>query len=126
VLIPGLILLIVGLPFFALVSGLAGFWIGLAFVGVLTGLSGIVPAAMLADVVPPNQSGTMTGVFRFTGDLALTLGPLSAGVMAQAFGLRWAIALSVLPCVPALVVAAMAPETRRAPASEPVEMAVPG
>jgi MFS family permease len=126
VLIPGLVLLIVGLPFFSLVSGLAGFWVGLAFVGMLTGLSGIVPAAMLADVVPPNQSGTMTGVFRFTGDLALTLGPLAAGVMAQSFGLRWAIALAAIPCVPALIVAAMAPETRRAPVSEPVEMALPG
>jgi MFS family permease len=76
--------------------------------------------------VPPSQSGTMTGVFRFTGDLALTLGPLTAGLMAQSFGLRWAIALAALPCVPALIVAAMAPETRRTPVPEPVEMALPG
>ena len=126
VLVPGLVLLIVGIPLYALVSGLAGFWLGLAFVGVLTGLSGVVPAAMLSDVVPPEASGTATGVFRFTSDLALTLGPLAAGLTAQALGLRWAIALSVVPAVPALVLASLAPETRRASASEPVAMTPPG
>lgn len=114
VLVPGLLLLIVGLPLFSLVSGLAGFWVGLAFVGVLTGLSGVVPAAMLSDVVPAAQSGAATGVFRFTSDLALTLGPLAAGLTAQTFGLRWAIALSVAPAVPAVILAWRAPETLRA------------
>jgi MFS family permease len=126
VLVPGLALLIVGLPLFALVSGLSGYWIGLAFVGVLTGLSGVVPAAMLSDVVPPESSGTATGVFRFTSDLALTLGPLAAGLTAQAFGLRWAIALAVVPAVPALVLAAIAPETRRGSEPTPPEVVLPG
>jgi MFS family permease len=126
VLVPGLAAMIVGIPLFALVSGLAGFLIGLAFVGVLTGLSGVVPAAMLSDVVPPDASGIATGVFRFTSDLALTLGPLAAGLTAQIFGLRWAIALSVVPAVPALISAVLAPETRRAPAAEPVEVALRG
>jgi MFS family permease len=126
VLVPGLALLIVGIPLFSLVHGLAGFWIGLGFVGVLTGLSGVVPAAMLSDVVPQAARGTATGVFRFTSDLALTLGPLAAGLTAQVFGLRWAIALSVIPAVPALVLAARAPETRRAPDHEPVQAVLPG
>ena len=126
VLVPGLALMIVGIPLFALVSGLAGFWVGLAFVGVLTGLSGVVPAAMLSDVVPPDASGIDTGVFRFTSDLALTLGPLAAGLTAQVFGLRWAIALSVVPAVPALALAALAPETRRVSTPDPVEVALPG
>jgi MFS family permease len=113
VLVPGLVLLICGVPMFALVHDLTGFWVGLGFVGVLTGLSGVVPAAMLSDVVPQGASGTATGVFRFTSDLALSLGPLAAGLTAQVVGLRWAIALSVIPAVPALVLAARAPETRR-------------
>ena len=126
VLVPGLGLMIVGIPSFALVQGLAGFWGGLAVVGVLTGLSGVVPAAMLSDVVPEELSGTATGVFRFTSDLALTLGPLAAGLTAQAFGLRWAIALSVVPAVPAVILAALAPETRRASVREPAELVLPG
>jgi MFS family permease len=126
VLVPGLALLIVGIPLFSLVQGLAGFWVGLGFVGVLTGLSGVVPAAMLSDVVPHDARGTATGVFRFTSDLALTLGPLAAGLTAQVFGLRWAIALCVVPAVPALVLAVRAPETRRVPDHEPVQAVVPG
>lgn len=106
--------------------GLAGFWVGLGFVGVLTGLSGVVPAAILSDVVPLEARGTATGVFRFTSDLALTLGPLAAGLTAQLVGLRWAIALSVVPAVPALVLAARAPETRRAFDHEPVQAVLPG
>jgi MFS family permease len=126
VLVPGLALLIVGIPLFSLVQGLAGYWVGLGFVGVMTGLSGVVPAAMLSDVVPQQMRGTATGVFRFTSDLALTLGPLVAGFTAQVFGLRWAIALCVVPAVPALVLAVRAPETRRVPDHEPVQAVVPG
>jgi ACDE family multidrug resistance protein len=126
VLVPGLALLIAGVPIFALVHGLIGFWVGLGFVGVLTGLSGVVPAAMLSDVVPQEARGTATGVFRFTSDLALSLGPLAAGLTAQVFGLRWAIALSVIPAVPALVLAARAPETRRTLDPEPESAALPG
>jgi MFS family permease len=126
VLVPGLVLLIVGVPLFALVSGLAGFWIGLAFVGVLTGLSGVVPAAMLSDVVPSEASGTATGVFRFTSDLALTLGPFVGGLSAEAFGLRWAIALSAVPAIPALALAAAAPETRDATLPSPQPATLPG
>jgi MFS family permease len=126
VLVPGLALLIVGIPLFSMVNGLAGFWVGLGFVGVLTGLTGVVPAAMLSDVVPSASRGTATGVFRFTSDLALTLGPLAAGLTAQNFGLRWAIALSAVPAVPALILAARAPETRRTPDHEPVQAVLPG
>ena len=126
VLVPGLLLLVVGVPLFALVSGLVGFWVGLAVVGVLTGLSGVVPAAMLSDVVPPEASGTATGVFRFTSDLALTLGPFVAGLTAETFGLRWAIALSVAPAIPALILAAAAPETRDARAPNPEAVSSPG
>jgi ACDE family multidrug resistance protein len=126
VLVPGLILLICGVPLFALMHGLTGFWVGLGFVGVLTGLSGVVPAAMLSDVVPKDATGTATGVFRFTSDLALTLGPLAAGLTAQVLGLRWAIALSVIPAVPALVLAVRAPETRRTLDPELESAALPG
>jgi MFS family permease len=126
VLVPGLVLLICGVPMFALIHGLTGFWVGLGFVGVLTGLSGVVPAAMLSDVVPKDASGTATGVFRFTSDLALSLGPLAAGLTAQVFGLRWAIALSVIPAVPALVLAVRAPETRRTLDPELHPAALPG
>ena len=85
--------------------------IGLGFLGITTGLGSVAPPAMLADVVPEDLTGTAAGVFRFMGDLGITVGPLVAGWTANAFGLRWALALCALPCAVALGFAAACPET---------------
>ncbi len=106
-----LVLMTFALPGLAMVSTATGYMIGLGVLGITTGLGSVAPAAMLADVVPEDLSGTAAGVFRFVGDLGITVGPLVSGWMANAFGLRWAIAMSALPCLVALGFAWACPET---------------
>ena len=73
--------------------------------------AGVPPAAMLADVVPEERSGTGVGVFRFFGDLGFMLGPLTAGFTATAFGFEAAFAIGVVPLVVALLLALRTAET---------------
>lgn len=58
-----------------------------------------VPArnALLADAVPARAYGRAYGFERAMDNLGAILGPLSAAVLVATFGVRWAIAASVLP-----------------------------
>jgi DHA1 family multidrug resistance protein-like MFS transporter len=83
----------------------------MALSGFAFGFAGVPPAAMLADVVPEERSGTGVGIFRFSGDLGFTLGPLVAGYTATAFGFEIAFAIAVAPAVVALLLAVRTQET---------------
>jgi MFS transporter, DHA1 family, multidrug resistance protein len=85
----------------------------LAFSGFAFGFAGVPPAAMLADIVPEQRSGTGVGVFRFGGDVGFTLGPLVAGVTTTAFGFEAAFAVAAVPAVIALLLALRTEETLR-------------
>jgi MFS family permease len=85
----------------------------MALSGFAFGFAGVPPAAMLADVVPEERSGTGVGVFRFCGDIGFMLGPLIAGSTATAFGFEAAFAIAVVPTVAALVLALQTKETLR-------------
>jgi MFS family permease len=87
------------------------FGILFAAFGTASGSSGVTPTAMLADVTPDEASGTAVGIFRFAGDLGLVLGPLVAGFTTNAFGFHASFAISVAPCVIALAMIAVSPET---------------
>jgi DHA1 family multidrug resistance protein-like MFS transporter len=89
------------------------FGVMLALMGIGSGAVAVVPGAMLSDVVPSGRSGTAVGVFRFFGDLGFIFGPLVAGVGASALGFRWAFALTALPLVLAVGLAARTGETLR-------------
>jgi DHA1 family multidrug resistance protein-like MFS transporter len=82
-----------------------------AFLGIASGFAGVPPAAMLADVIPEQQSGRGVGVFRFSGDLGFTLGPLVAGFTASTLGFRAAFAIAAIPTVAALLIVARGQET---------------
>jgi MFS family permease len=82
-----------------------------ALLGIASGFAGVPPAAMLADVIPAHQSGTGVGIFRFSGDLGFTLGPLVAGFTASSLGFKAAFAIAALPTVTALVLVARGRET---------------
>jgi MFS family permease len=107
----GLLLVAIGLPLFSTVSSAVGYMVGLGLLGVTTGIGGVTPAAMLSDVVPVDLSATAAGVFRFVGDLGITVGPIVAGWTANTLGLRWAVALTAVPCVVAFGFAIATPET---------------
>jgi MFS family permease len=83
----------------------------MAVTGIAFGFAGVPPAAMLADVVPEERSGTGVGVFRFCGDVGFTLGPLVAGLTTTAFGFEVAFAVAAIPTVVALVLALRTEET---------------
>jgi DHA1 family multidrug resistance protein-like MFS transporter len=83
----------------------------MALSGFAFGFAGVPPAAMLADVVPEERSGTGVGVFRFCGDLGFTLGPLVAGLTTTAFGFETAFAVAVVPTLVAMVLALRTEET---------------
>jgi MFS family permease len=83
----------------------------MALSGFAFGFAGVPPAAMLADVVPEERSGTGVGVFRFCGDIGFMLGPLLAGFTATAFGFEAAFAIAVVPTLAAFVLALRTKET---------------
>jgi DHA1 family multidrug resistance protein-like MFS transporter len=87
----------------------------MAVSGIAFAFAGVPPAAMLADVVPEERSGTGVGVFRFCGDVGFTLGPLVAGFTTTAFGFEVAFAVAVVPTVVALLLALRTEETLRSP-----------
>ena len=64
---------------------------------IASGFAGVPPAAMLADVVPEEHSGTGVGAFRFAGDLAFFLGPLTAGWAIGHFDFSGAFLVASLP-----------------------------
>jgi len=104
--------------------GLAQSPLGLAAVvallGIASGFAGVPPAAMLADVIPEHQSGTGVGIFRFSGDLGFTLGPLVAGFTAGTLGFQAAFAIAALPTIAAFVLVARGQETLGQPGASGV------
>src|SRR5439155_27095149 len=92
------------------------FFLVMAAVGTATGSSAVIPTAMLGDVAAKGSSGTAVGVFRFAGDLGMTLGPLAVGLTTNALGFKAAFPIAVLPCFIALVMMLSMPETLKRPA----------
>ena len=97
-----------------------GLGIVVALLGIASGFAGVPPAAMLADVIPEHQSGTGVGIFRFSGDLGFTLGPLVAGFTAGALGFPAAFAIAAIPTIAALVLVARGQETLAQPGASGV------
>ena len=92
-----------------------GLAIAVALLGIASGFAGVPPAAMLADVIPEHQTGTSVGIFRFSGDLGFTLGPLVAGFTAGTLGFQAAFAIAAIPTIAAFVLVARGQETLARP-----------
>jgi MFS family permease len=92
-----------------------GLAVAVALLGIASGFAGVPPAAMLADVIPEHQSGTGVGIFRFSGDLGFTLGPLVAGFTAGTLGFKVAFAIAAIPTIAAFVLVARGQETLAQP-----------
>ena len=69
--------------------------------------------AVVADVAPPRQRGSIVGVYRFWRDLGFAAGAILIGLLADRFGASVAIpAVAALTAVSGLVVAFRMRETR--------------
>jgi MFS family permease len=109
---------IIAFAWVVVISSLVGFspntvvfFLAFAAVGTASGSSGVIPAALLGDVAADQTTGTAVGIFRFAGDVGMTLGPFVAGVTATALGFPAAFAVSVAPCFVVVVMMARMPET---------------
>ena len=87
------------------------FFILMALVGTASGATAVIPTALLGDVASDGASGTAVGIFRFAGDLGMTLGPLAVGFTANASGFHLAFPVAVMPCFFATLAIASMPET---------------
>src|SRR5919199_4150387 len=74
-----------------------------------------------ADVAPPDARGLFLGVWRFTGQLGQTLGPLAFGFLAERTGYGTSfVFVAAAALVTALLLLTLVPETGRAPRRVPV------
>jgi MFS family permease len=115
VLLPSLAGLAVATAAVGWAAGPVALAVVVAVLGIASGFAGVPPAAMLADVIPEHQSGTGVGIFRFSGDLGFTLGPLVAGLAAGTLGFQAAFAIAAIPTVVAFVFVARGRETLAQP-----------
>ncbi|MEY8041076.1 MFS transporter [Saccharopolyspora cebuensis] len=89
--------------------------------GIGAGLLNPAQNAAVADVVGSGRGGPVLAAFQMAADFGAILGPLVAGVLADAVSFRAAFAVTGLTAVLALLVWARAPETRAAPVAEEKE-----
>lgn len=113
VLIPSFIFLAASTVVLGWAPNFLVFAILFAVAGLASGFSGVPPAAMLADVLPAGQSARGVATFRFGADVGYTLGPLVAGLTAASLGFKAAFIAAALPCLLAVAVLTLGPETLR-------------
>ena len=81
-----------GLSVTATSSAFGGWLVGSVFLGIGTAM--VYPAllAVVSDVAHPSWRARALSVYRFWRDLGYAIGAVSAGLVADFYGLRWAIA----------------------------------
>ena len=89
--------------------------IGSVLLGFGTALVHPTLLAAIGDVVHPAWRASAVGVYRLWRDLGYAVGALLSGVVADLFGLTWAIVVvAVLTFVSGVITALRMTETRRA------------
>lgn len=74
------------------VTGTFGWWlVGTVLLGLGTAMVYPVLLAVVSDVASPNERARSLGVYRFWRDMGYAVGALLAGVLADLFGMPWAI-----------------------------------
>ncbi len=102
---------------FAVSTTVPAFLAVMAAYGIGTGLTSITPPAVVADVVPAEQTGVGVGVLNTAGDLGSVLGPLLSGLLAQELGYGWGFGASAVVLAVGGVAALRMRETRPARAA---------
>lgn len=114
VLVPGYVAMTIALILWPFATTPALFFLASGVFGVISGYAGVPQAPMLSDVTDDEMRGTAVAVFRFTGDLGFVLGPIVAGVTADAFGYGGAFPISAIPLALTVLFVLTVPETMRA------------
>jgi MFS family permease len=110
-------LALAAIPF---VQGLVGWSAALVVLGLGTALVYPTLLAGVGDFVAPRERAAAVGVYRLWRDLGYAAGAIVAGMIADAFGLTWAIeAVALLTVASGLVVAIRLRERPIAPAGIP-------
>ena len=117
--------LIVAVPRLAPHGGPFGLWVaGAVLLGVGTALVYPTLLAAIGDVVHPSWRASAVGVYRLWRDLGYAVGALLSGIVADLFGLAWAIVtVGGLTFLSGIVVAV---RMRRAPQARQASYAVLG
>ncbi len=110
--------LIVAAPPLVPQGGRFGLWAaGAVLLGLGTALVYPTLLAAVGDVAHPSWRASAVGVYRLWRDLGYAVGALLSGVVADLFGLAWAIATAGgLTCLSGVVVAVRMPERPRSSA----------
>lgn len=91
VIVPGLLVVAVSQPVYAMTSSQVTFVLVTLLTGVALGFSGPTPAAYMADVAPADGRGTAVGIYRTFGDLAAVIGPIGLGWLVDHTGYQAAV-----------------------------------
>lgn len=86
------------------------------------GTAMVYPAliAVVSDAAVPAWRARALGVYRFWRDLGYALGTLLSGILADVFGITWAIAtVGALTLLSGMIVARVMADTRPTPATDP-------
>lgn len=118
VLLLGCVVCAVGMGILALDPSVPRFYASMAVFGLGSAMLSVAPAAIVGDVVV-GRSGTAIAAYGMAGDFGTVIGPLAAGKLADLSGLAASFLLTSGVFVLALLVAAPAPETRRAQSAVP-------
>jgi MFS family permease len=103
----------IGLFLTAASSQFSGWLIGSLLLGVGTAMVYPSLLAVVSDVAHPSWRARALSVYRFWRDLGYAIGALSAGLIADFFGLRWAIVvIAVVTFVSGAVVGLVMKEHR--------------
>ena len=113
ILVPGLIVIGIGILMFNAVTDLRGFWVAMLVLS--AGRFGNnVPATVLADHTPASRWNVLMGIMGAVHDVGFVMGPVAAGLLLQAFGYGPTTILSAaMLWVGAITVIVGVPETRQ-------------
>lgn len=112
VLLTGLVILTSALVLLTFVQTLPAYVVAMALFGLGSGMLDVAPAAVVGDIAG-GRSGTTVAAFQMSGDGGAVLGPIIAGALVDSvsYGAAFGATAGVLGV--AVVLAIMAPETRR-------------
>jgi MFS family permease len=100
-------------------------WIGLLVAMGLSGLAaaflGAPAAAVVGDVTRGQSGGRVVSAYQMVGDLGGILGPLAAGLLADALGFHWAFGTGLAVALLTAVMVLAMPETLRRSGQGPVD-----